>query len=119
MEVDLTKIPLFSGLRKAEIKPIADNAIIRSYPKNTIIIHEGDTSDSMYIILSGKVKVFVSNDNGREVILGVQGPGEYFGEISFIDTLWYIKEGIFRKQDGLISFDFVPVPIKKKLNYVS
>ena len=87
MEVDLTKIPLFSGLRKAEIKPIADNAIIRSYPKNTIIIHEGDTSDSMYIILSGKVKVFVSNDNGREVILGVQGPGEYFGEMALVDEM--------------------------------
>jgi len=84
---ELVKIPLFAELGKQEIKTIADSATVRSYPKNTIIIHEGDTSDSLYIILSGKVRVFVSNDNGREVILAVQGSGEYFGEMALVDAL--------------------------------
>ena len=87
MERELAKIPLFSDLKKAEIKAITDSAITRTYPKNTVIIHEGDTSDSLYVILSGKVKVYVSNDSGREVILGVQGSGEYFGEMALIDEM--------------------------------
>ncbi len=84
---ELAKIPLFSELGKPELKIIADSAMVRSFPKNTIIIHEGDTSDSLYLILSGKVKVFVSNDNGREVILAVQGSGEFFGEMALVDAL--------------------------------
>ena len=87
MESELARIPLFSDLQKTEIKAIADGAVIRSYLKNTIIIHEGDMSDSLYIILSGKVRVFVSDDNGREVILAVQGPGEYFGEMALVDEM--------------------------------
>jgi len=87
MQSDLARVPLFADLKKKEINAIADGAIIRSFPKNTIIIHEGDTSDSLYIILSGRVKVFVSDDNGREVILAVQGPGEYFGELALVDEM--------------------------------
>jgi len=87
MKSELAKISLFSDLQKTELNAIADGAVIRSYPKNTIIIHEGDASDSLYIILSGKVKVFVSDNNGREVILAVQSSGEYFGEMALVDEM--------------------------------
>ncbi len=53
----------------------------RSYPKNTIIVTEGDKTDSLYVILEGRVKVFVSDDSGNEVLLQTQGAGEYFGEL--------------------------------------
>ena len=42
---------------------------------------EGDETDSFYIIVSGRVKVFVSDEEGREIVLGTQGPGDYFGEM--------------------------------------
>lgn len=81
----LTNIPIFSGLNESELGAIEKHAVTRSYPKNTIIINEGDPSDSLYVVLSGNVKVFLSDENGKEVILNAQGPGEYFGEVALLD----------------------------------
>ena len=55
---------------------------LRSYPKNTVFITEGDSSDSVFVILSGKVKAFVSDAEGHELILNTQGPGDYVGEMA-------------------------------------
>jgi CRP/FNR family cyclic AMP-dependent transcriptional regulator len=71
----------FSGLGEAELGALLPGATTRSHPKNTVIVSEGDTSDSLYIVISGKVKVFLSNENGKEVTLNIEGPGEYFGEM--------------------------------------
>ncbi|HET7728557.1 MAG TPA: cyclic nucleotide-binding domain-containing protein [Usitatibacter sp.] len=54
----------------------------RAYPKNTVFITEGDSSDSVFVILSGRVKVFISDSEGHEMILDTQGPGEYVGEMA-------------------------------------
>ncbi|ADJ28805.1 Crp/Fnr family transcriptional regulator [Nitrosococcus watsonii] len=64
---------------------LRDCGITRTYPKHTILIHEGDHSDSLYIILSGKVKVYISDEDGKEVILRTQKAGEYFGELALLD----------------------------------
>ena len=55
--------------------------IVRSFPKNTVILSQGDRTDSLYVILSGSVKFFVSDVSGRELVLGTAGAGEYFGEM--------------------------------------
>jgi CRP/FNR family transcriptional regulator, cyclic AMP receptor protein len=68
-------------LSAEELAAIAKNGVPRAYPKNTIIVAEGDPGDSLYIVIEGRVKVFVSDENGKEAVLGVQGPGEYFGEM--------------------------------------
>jgi len=83
----LQKIPLFSGLGEDELQTLFDHAAIRKFPKNTIIIHDGDESDSLYIIVSGKVKVFLTDDQGKEVILNFQEVGEYFGEVALLDQI--------------------------------
>ncbi len=44
-------------------------------------MNAGDQSDSLYVIVSGRVKVFLANDEGKEIVLDTQGPGEYFGEM--------------------------------------
>jgi len=86
METKLLKnIPLFNGLAKSELKAILSNALIRHYPKNAIIINEGDNTDSLYVVLEGKVKAYLSDDAGREIILSIQGPGDYIGELAIID----------------------------------
>jgi CRP/FNR family cyclic AMP-dependent transcriptional regulator len=69
------------GVPREHLGTLAEHATIRSYPKNAIVINEGDETDSLYVVLSGKVKVFVSDENGREIDLGIEGPGEYFGEM--------------------------------------
>jgi CRP/FNR family transcriptional regulator, cyclic AMP receptor protein len=74
--------------RSAEVLPpplleaIAKGATVRAFPKNAIIVNEGDETDSLYVIMSGRARVYVSNPQGREVQLNLIGPGEYFGEIT-------------------------------------
>jgi CRP/FNR family transcriptional regulator, cyclic AMP receptor protein len=78
----LKAVPFFSGLSPHEIGTLADGAIVRTFPKSTIVVTEGERSDSLYVILSGRVKVFVSDEHGKDLVLNVQGPGEYFGELA-------------------------------------
>ena len=68
-------------LSDAELKAMGSHAIARSYAKNAVIVTEGERTDSLYIVLSGRVKVYVSDDAGHDVVLVTQGPGEYFGEL--------------------------------------
>jgi len=74
--------------RTAEILPalliekMAAVATTRTFGKNAIIVSEGDETDSLYIMLAGRAKVFVADENGREVQLNQIGPGEYFGEVT-------------------------------------
>lgn len=72
----------FSPLGQETLRTIATSGVVRQFPKQTVLIHEGDVGDSLYIILSGRVKVYASNDAGREVVINFCGPGEYVGEMS-------------------------------------
>jgi CRP/FNR family cyclic AMP-dependent transcriptional regulator len=81
MSVDLSNVPLFEGLTAEELQPIADMATTRSLPANSIVVNEGDQTESLYVILSGRVKIFLSDGDGKEVMLGIEGPGDYFGEM--------------------------------------
>jgi CRP/FNR family transcriptional regulator, cyclic AMP receptor protein len=54
----------------------------RQFAANAILVNEGDASSSLYIVLSGRLKVFATSDEGRDVVLADVGPGDYFGEIS-------------------------------------
>ena len=73
--------PPFLGLTEQDIAALSRRAVTRAFPKNTIIVNEGDQTDSLYIIVSGRVKVFLANEEGKEIVLDTQGPGEYFGEM--------------------------------------
>ena len=81
----IENISIFAGLTPADLELIEQRMVKRSYPKNTVILSEGDNSDSLYLILSGKVKVFLNDESGKEAIINYQEAGEYFGELSLID----------------------------------
>jgi CRP/FNR family cyclic AMP-dependent transcriptional regulator len=68
-------------LSDADLMAVGSHGISRSYPKSAIIVAEGDKTDSLYIILEGRVKVFVSDGEGHDLVLSIQGSGEYFGEL--------------------------------------
>jgi len=61
---------------------IAAGGVTRTFPKSAVLIHEGDVGEALYIILSGRVKVYASNEEGKEVVIDFHGPGEYVGEMS-------------------------------------
>ena len=64
------------------LREIARRGGLKWYPASAIIINEGDVADSLFIVLSGRVKVYSSNLDGREVVIAVHGPGEYVGELA-------------------------------------
>ena len=68
-------------LGEEELKAVARRAVTRTFPKNTVVVSEGDRTDSLYIIVSGRVKIYVSDEDGKEIVLNESGPGEYFGEM--------------------------------------
>ncbi len=82
----LREISLFNGLSDDELSLLEKSANKKTFPRNTILVSEGDTTDSLYIICSGKVKVIINDDEGREVILSVLGAGDYFGEMALLDN---------------------------------
>lgn len=82
----LDNIPLFAGLQTDQLARLSSRAVTHSYPKNTIVINEGDVSNSLHVIIEGRVKIFRANEEGREIVLNLQGPGEYFGEIALLDA---------------------------------
>jgi len=69
-------------LSDAELKALSQRAIMRAFAKNTVVVSEGDRADSLYIVLSGRVRVYVSDDQGKEMFLSEAGKGEYFGEMA-------------------------------------
>ena len=81
----LKPIPVFSCLDDTELTHLMEVALRKTYPKNTVILSEGDVTDSLYVIVEGKVKTVITDENGKEIILSIFGPGDYFGEMALID----------------------------------
>ncbi|HYA21054.1 MAG TPA: Crp/Fnr family transcriptional regulator [Burkholderiales bacterium] len=81
----LGNVPLFSGLQAEELAAMGRVAVGRNFAKHAIILHEGDKTDALYVIASGKVKVILSTGGGKEVILAILGKSEFFGEMALLD----------------------------------
>lgn len=64
------------------LREIAGRGGLRPYPANAVLINEGDASDSLFIVLKGRVKVYSTNPEGKEVVITTHGPGEYVGELA-------------------------------------
>jgi CRP/FNR family cyclic AMP-dependent transcriptional regulator len=106
--LSLKKIPLLSKLPDEALNALAEKAKSVKFPKQAIIITEGDETSSLYIILSGKVRVFSSDEKSKEVTLIIQESGSYFGELALlgdeprsasVETLEKTACGIISKDD--------------------
>lgn len=71
-----------SAIPDGFVRELAALGRVRSYPRHTVFITEGDSSDSVFVILTGKVKIFIADTEGHEMILDTQGPGDYVGEMA-------------------------------------
>ena len=81
----LATVPLFKSLDPAERERFAELVREKSYPKGSVILFEDDPGDALFVIRDGRVKVVLLGEDGREVILGLLGVSEHFGELSLID----------------------------------
>ncbi len=77
---DLAAIPLFASLSPEELQETAQLFTIRRYPKNAIVVTEGDRLDLFNIILSGNVQAFWRDEGGHQLNLGLEGPGDHFAD---------------------------------------
>lgn len=82
----LRTVPIFSDLAPAELERLAQLTTRRHYPKDGVIFFENEAGDSLFLVATGRVKVTILGDDGREIILSVLGPGEFFGEMSLLDN---------------------------------
>lgn len=78
----LSKTTLFSELDDADIEKVVSQTSLRQFPKNTVIVNQGDDTDSFYVIVKGKVDVFLHNNKGKEIIINTLGECEAFGELA-------------------------------------
>jgi CRP/FNR family cyclic AMP-dependent transcriptional regulator len=81
----LKSVPLFSQFSDAQLAQLLSCVQHRSYSRNSFILRAGEETDALYIILSGRVKVLIPDEEGHEVILSIMGPQEYFGEMGLLD----------------------------------
>src|SRR6266705_2834501 len=80
----LRNVPLFSMLAEGQLQLLTRVLSRKAYPKNSTIIAAGDPTDAMYIVVSGRLKVVMSDKEGQEVILAILNQGEFFGEMGLI-----------------------------------
>ena len=81
----LKNVPLFSELDAEALDLLLAHSRSPTFRKNTVLMSEGETGESMYVVRSGSIKIFVSDEDGHEIVLYIEGPGSYIGEISLLD----------------------------------
>jgi CRP/FNR family transcriptional regulator, cyclic AMP receptor protein len=80
-------VPIFTEFEDKDVSKIVDIGLARKYTKNSIIFLEDEAGAILFIIISGKVKVVRTDEDGKEVILSILGPGDFFGEMALLDGL--------------------------------
>jgi len=78
----LRNTELFHGLDDSVISQVASQVVTRQYPRHSVVVTQGDETDSLYVIIEGKVDVFLQNDKGKEIIINTLGECESFGELA-------------------------------------
>jgi CRP/FNR family transcriptional regulator, cyclic AMP receptor protein len=81
----LRNLPLFSVLTEPQLDTLMMSMQFRSYPRHALIVRADESSDALYIVVSGRARVVVDDGEGREMIVCDVGPNEFFGELSLID----------------------------------
>jgi CRP-like cAMP-binding protein len=83
----LDSVPIFADLEEPDLKKIEKLGLRKKYKKGNIVVLEKEMGAALFVIISGKVKIVRTDEDGREVILSIFGPGEFFGEMSLLDGL--------------------------------
>ena len=81
----LKNVPLFSSFSDQQLAALVPAVQHRRFPRGSYVIRAGEETDALYIILAGRAKVLIPDDDGNEVILSVIGPNEFFGEMGLLD----------------------------------
>jgi cAMP-dependent protein kinase regulator len=75
---------LFSSFPEGALEKILSSTALRTYSEGDIIVTEGEEGSSLFLVVSGEVKVFTRSSDGRHLPLAELGPGDFFGEVSLL-----------------------------------
>ena len=81
----LKSVPMFSGFSQDQLRALGAMIKRRGAPRGLAVMREGGPADCLYVVVSGRLKVLMGEADGKETILSIIGPGEFFGEMSLID----------------------------------
>lgn len=81
----IRRIPLFSKLNPIQAESLAGAVSKRKVRRGTVLVEQGQTADALFIILTGRARVLMTDPKGRQVILATLGPSDHFGEMGLID----------------------------------
>lgn len=81
----LDRVDLFEGLTESQVNALVERSRMRIFAANTIVVSEGDDGNSLFVVQHGSLKVFLTDNVGREVTLSFLDPGDYFGELALLD----------------------------------
>ena len=114
----LRTVPIFSELPDSDVASLAQLLSRRKYPKDGVVFFENEEGDSFFMIVEGRIKVTILGDDGREVILSMLGPGDFFGEMALLDNEPRSATAIAAEESELISLarvDFQSVATKRSI----
>jgi len=83
----LENVPIFAGLDCNALNLLLEHGREQEYPEGGVIVQEGEKSNSMFVIASGRVRVCKNFGAPDEVELAIVGPRDFFGEMCIVDTL--------------------------------
>jgi CRP/FNR family cyclic AMP-dependent transcriptional regulator len=101
----LRTVPLFSKLRDADFDALASLLQTRAFPRHRVILSGHEPCEAFYVVVSGQVKVMLIAEDGREVVLSLLGPGEFFGEMALMDDEPFESSVIAVEESQLLVLD--------------
>ncbi len=102
MPVALARVGLFEELPQSEIEQLARLVHRRAYHKRSTIFRQGDPGSSLYIIESGEVRISVTSENGKELVIALLGPGDFFGDLALLDGEPHSADAVARQVCSLL-----------------
>ena len=81
----LRRVSIFSTLKDTSATQLLGRFQFKEFKKDGLIVSQEDPGDSLFVLLDGRVKVVLYGENGREIILKLLNPGDFFGEMSILD----------------------------------
>jgi CRP/FNR family transcriptional regulator len=80
----LKQIPLFADMPNAQLRPLAGTMMRRTYHRGQTILHQGDPGDSLFVVVSGRVRIYTLSQEGHELSVWICDEGEFFGEMALL-----------------------------------
>ncbi|MDP6950669.1 MAG: Crp/Fnr family transcriptional regulator [Arenicellales bacterium] len=81
----LSRVAMFQSLGESDLEALAGVARQITAERGELIVSQGSAGESLYIVAKGQIRVYLSDETGKEIILGLEGPGAIFGEIAVLD----------------------------------